>query len=61
MFEPVRMVGLWIQKHVHVHAQDISLGLVAKVSTLKTSRGRESKILITSLTPPATHIYTHQQ
>ena len=35
MFEPVRMAGLWIQEHVHVHAQRFSQGLVVKVSALK--------------------------
>ena len=51
MFEPVRMVGLWIQELVHVHAQCFSLGPVVKVSALKMSRERDSKILISYIAP----------
>ena len=60
MFEPVRMVELWIQEPVHVHAQCFSLGLVVKVSALKMSKERESKNLFcTTPPPPPTHTRMH--
>ena len=68
MIEPVRMVGLWIQELVHVHAQCFSLGLVAKVSALKTEKEKVKCLFLilhqlphTRLHPPTQvmHVDTH--
>ena len=61
MFEPVRMVGLWIQELVHAHAQCFSLGPVVKVSALKTEKEKVRHLFLILHPSPHTRLHPPTQ